>query len=210
MKFGFNLLLWTGHVTEEHAPIIRRIAAAGYDGVEIPLFEGTPDHYARLGEIIAKAGLEVTTVSVIGPGGKNPLSPDKAHQKAAVEYAKWAVDCTAALGAPILAGPMHSEIGYFSGNGPTTAGKAARRQLPSTGRRLCGEEECAICRRGAQPLRMLLPQHHGAAGRASRRGGSSRHKSDVRHLPRQHRGEGPGGRDQDHQAAHDPCAYLGE
>lgn len=119
MKFGFNLLLWTGHVTMEHAPIIKRLAAAGYDGVEIPLFEGTPDHYARLGEVIAKAGLGVTTVSVIGPGGKNPLSPDKTHQKAAVEYAKWAVDCTAALGASILAGPMHSELGYFSGSGPT-------------------------------------------------------------------------------------------
>lgn len=118
MKLGFNMLLWTGHVTAEHTPIFRALKKTGYDGVEFPLFEGTPDHYARLGDILDRIGLERTTVSVLG-AGHNPLSPDKAEQKAALERAKWAVDCTAALGASILAGPMHSEIGYFSG-GPAT------------------------------------------------------------------------------------------
>jgi D-psicose/D-tagatose/L-ribulose 3-epimerase len=121
MKTGFNLLLWTGHVTEAHAGIIRDIRRAGYDGVEIPIFEGTPDHYARLGELIAKEGLGVTTVSVIGALDKNPLSADAAARAAAVEYARWVIDCTAAVGASILAGPMHSTIGHFSGAGPTAA-----------------------------------------------------------------------------------------
>ena len=40
MKTGFNLLLWTTHVTEEHFPIIEGIAKAGYDGVAVPLFAG--------------------------------------------------------------------------------------------------------------------------------------------------------------------------
>jgi D-psicose/D-tagatose/L-ribulose 3-epimerase len=118
MKYGFNLLLWTGHVTEEHLPIFKALKKAGYDGVELPLFEGTPDHYARLGDHLAKLDLGVTTVSVLG-AGHNSLSHDKAERKAALERAKWALDCTQALGAPILAGPMHSEIGYFSGNGAT-------------------------------------------------------------------------------------------
>lgn len=120
MKLGFNMLLWTGHVTEEHVPIFKDIKKTGYDGVELPLFEGTPDHYARLGDVLDKIGLERTTVSVLG-AGHNPLSSDKDQQKAALERAKWAIDCTAALGASILAGPMHSEIGYFSGSGPTAA-----------------------------------------------------------------------------------------
>ena len=118
MKYGFNLLLWTGHVTEEHLPIFKALKKAGYDGVEFPLFDGTPDHYARLGDHLDKLGLERSTVSVLG-SGHNPLSPDKAQQQAALERAKWAVDCTAALGGTILAGPMHSELGYFSG-GPAT------------------------------------------------------------------------------------------
>ena len=118
MKFGFNLLLWTGHVTQEHSGLIRKIKAAGYDGVEIPVFEGNPDHYARLGDLLDKIGLERTVVSVFG-AGKNPLSADLAEQKAAMDYAKWYVDCSVALGAPILGGPMHSQLGHFTGVGAT-------------------------------------------------------------------------------------------
>ena len=119
MKTGINLLLWTPHVTVEHFPILKDLKKTGYDTVEIPIFEGVPDHYAMLGEELDRLGLERSVVSVIGPSGKNPLSPDKAARQAAVEYTKWVIDCTAALGANILAGPMHSELGHFSGNAPT-------------------------------------------------------------------------------------------
>ena len=34
MKTGFNLLLWTGHVTAEHTAILKGIKKAGYDTVE--------------------------------------------------------------------------------------------------------------------------------------------------------------------------------
>ena len=121
MKTGFNLLLWTAHVTDEHTAILKGINKAGYDTVEIPVFEGMPEHYARLGERLDKLGLERSIVGVIGPSGKNPVSPDKAAQAAAVVHAKWVIDCAKALGAHTIAGPMHSEIGYFSGTGPTPA-----------------------------------------------------------------------------------------
>jgi D-psicose/D-tagatose/L-ribulose 3-epimerase len=119
MKYGFNMLLWTAHVTAEHAPIMKKLKKAGYNAVEIPIFEGTPDHYARLGDLLEKIGLERTTVSVMVQG-KHPLSADKQTQAASRDWAKWAVDCTSALGAPILGGPMHSELGFFSGAGATT------------------------------------------------------------------------------------------
>jgi D-psicose/D-tagatose/L-ribulose 3-epimerase len=121
VKLGFNLLLWTTHVTARHAPVLRALKDTGYDGVEVPVFEGDADHYARLGELLDGIGLERTVVSVIGPSGRNPLSADKANQKAAAAYARWVIDCTAALGAHVIAGPMHSELGHFSGAGPTAA-----------------------------------------------------------------------------------------
>jgi D-psicose/D-tagatose/L-ribulose 3-epimerase len=124
MKLGFNLLLWTPHVTLAHEPILRALKKTGYDGVEIPMFEGDPAHYARLGEVLDKLGLERTVVSVLG-AGHNPLSPDKAQQAAAAARAKWTIDCTAALGASILGGPMHSELGHFSGS-PATAAERKR------------------------------------------------------------------------------------
>ena len=120
MKLGFNMLLWTPHVTAAHEKILRDLKKTGYGGVEIPMFEGDPDHYARLGEMLDEIGLERTVVSILGPG-KNCLSPDKAQQQAAAAHAKWAIDCSAALGAAIIAGPMHSELGYFSGAPATTA-----------------------------------------------------------------------------------------
>jgi D-psicose/D-tagatose/L-ribulose 3-epimerase len=119
MKIGFNLLLWTTHVTEEHKGIIHAIKMAGYDGVEVPIFEGTPDHYAKIGALLDKEGLGRTTVSVIGSVDKNPLSDNAGARTAAVDYAKWVIDCTAALGAEVLGGPMHSTLGHFSGAAPT-------------------------------------------------------------------------------------------
>ena len=118
MMYGLNLLLWTGHVTDEHAPVLKALKKTGYDSVEIPIFEGTPVYYARLGEQLAKLGFDVTTVSVLG-AGQNSLSDDKAERRTAVERAKWVIDCTKALGGSIIAGPMHSQLGYFTGKGAT-------------------------------------------------------------------------------------------
>jgi len=48
MKIGMNLLLWATHVTEEHYPQLEKIKATGFDGVEIPIFEGDDTHYLKL------------------------------------------------------------------------------------------------------------------------------------------------------------------
>jgi D-psicose/D-tagatose/L-ribulose 3-epimerase len=121
MKIGFNLLLWTGYVTDEHRSLLHDIKKAGYDGVEIPIFEGDPDHYARLGEMLDQIGLERTVVTIMPSLDKNPLSGDAATRNSALDHAKWFIDCSAALGAPVVGGPIHSVHGHFSGSGPTPA-----------------------------------------------------------------------------------------
>jgi D-psicose/D-tagatose/L-ribulose 3-epimerase len=118
MKAGMNLLLWTGHVTEEHFPLLGKIKATGFDGVEIPLFEGDPSHYKKVKAELDKQGLKCTTVTVVGPEA-NPISPDAAIRAAAAERHKWAIDCSAALGAETMLGPFHSPLGVFTGDGPT-------------------------------------------------------------------------------------------
>ena len=57
-------------------------------------------------------------MSVLGAGHKS-LADDQAERKAAVERAKWVIDCAKALGGSIVAGPMHSQLGHFTGQGPT-------------------------------------------------------------------------------------------
>lgn len=119
MKIGFNLLLWTGHVTTAHRPLLRALKKAGYDGVEVPIFEGTADHYARLGQILDEIGLERTVVTIMPGLDKDPLSSDAGTRKAALDHAKWFIDCSAALGAPVIGGPIHSVHGHFTGSSPT-------------------------------------------------------------------------------------------
>jgi D-psicose/D-tagatose/L-ribulose 3-epimerase len=119
MKAGFNMLLWTAHVTPKHRGIMESIKKAGYDGVEIPMFEGDAQHYAQLGGLLDELGLERTVVSVVPTRAKNPISADKAMREAGLQYLKWVIDCSAALGAKIAGGPLHSTLGEFSGSGPT-------------------------------------------------------------------------------------------
>jgi D-psicose/D-tagatose/L-ribulose 3-epimerase len=123
VKIGFCMFLWTTHVSVKHKALLQDIKATGYDGVEIPIFEGQPDDYMRLGAMLDRIGLERTAVTAMGDPSMNLISPDAATRKKGVAYMRWALDCAAALGASKISGPMHSTLGHFSGTGPTTAEK---------------------------------------------------------------------------------------
>jgi D-psicose/D-tagatose/L-ribulose 3-epimerase len=123
MKIGFCMLLWTTNVSKKHEALLRDIKATGYDGVEIPVFTGTPDDYRRLGDMLDRIGLARTAVSAMGDPSMNLISPDAATRRKGIDCMKWAVDCSEALGAKYLSGPLHSTLGLFSGTGPTAAEK---------------------------------------------------------------------------------------
>ena len=124
MKIGFNLLLWTTHVTDAHMPRIVALQRAGYDGVEIPVFEGEVGHYEHLGAALRDAGLGCTAITVIPDEAHSPISPDARHRQGARDYLAWASDCAAALGSSLLCGPFHQPLGQFSGSGPTEQERA--------------------------------------------------------------------------------------
>jgi D-psicose/D-tagatose/L-ribulose 3-epimerase len=119
MKIGMCMFLWTTQVTADHEALLRDIRATGFDGVEIPVFEGDPDDYARLGDLLDRIGLQRTAVSAMGGTAMN-LIGDAAARAAGIAQMGWAIECAAALGASTLSGPLHSTLGHFSGMGPTT------------------------------------------------------------------------------------------
>ena len=121
MKIGMCMFLWTTSVGRKHEKLLRDIRQTGFDGVEIPIFEGAPDDYRRLGDLLDRIGLERTAVSAMGDPAMNLISPDLATRRRGIDYMKWAIDCAEALGADTLSGPLHSTLGQFSGNGPTAA-----------------------------------------------------------------------------------------
>ncbi len=119
MKFGFNLLLWTTNVQSEHWPILEDIKRVGYNGVEIPVFEGAPARYAELGRRLETLGLESTGIGVIPSVEVNPIGAAPEQRAGGLKHIEWMLECCAALGAKTVGGPLHSTLGHFSGHGPT-------------------------------------------------------------------------------------------
>jgi len=117
MKYGMNLLLWSGEVTEEMLPICEQLKNAGYDGVELPMFNLDLD-YAALGQKLDGLGLARTAVTIRGEED-NPISSDASVRQKGIDLTKQTLDCCAAAGVETLVGPYHSALGFFSGAGPT-------------------------------------------------------------------------------------------
>lgn len=118
MKFGMNLLLWSGDMHEGMLPVLESLKRMGYDGVELPIFDHDVDKYTAWGRRLDDLGLERTAVTVRGVED-NPISDDAAVREKGVAATCRVLDCCAAAGAQLLVGPYHSALGHFSGQGPT-------------------------------------------------------------------------------------------
>ncbi|MCP3986172.1 MAG: sugar phosphate isomerase/epimerase [bacterium] len=118
MRYGMNLLLWTDDPTQESLlPLYERLAAMGFDGLELPIFSGTPEAYSTLGRRLGDLGLACTAVAVCN-GLDDPISPDPEVREAALAGLRLAIDCAEAAGAELLGGPLYAAIGHFSGDMP--------------------------------------------------------------------------------------------
>ena len=124
MKLGMNMLLWSTDVSgAEYESTFAMLRDAGFDGVEIPIFDREVDKYAELGRRLEDLGLERLAVSARG-GDDNPISDDPAVRAEAVAATKANVDSAAALGAPLLCGPLGAPLAVFSGAPPSAEERA--------------------------------------------------------------------------------------
>lgn len=117
MKYGMNLLLWSGEVNDTLFPVIENLKAIGFDGVELPIFNLDLD-YAAIGKRLDDIGLQRTAVT-IRTEENNPISPDPAIRRLGIDANKRTLDVCAAAGVQTLCGPYHSALGHFSGAGRT-------------------------------------------------------------------------------------------
>lgn len=122
MKIGMNMLLWTGHVTQEHLPVLHALKDTGFDGVEVPIFETSDiEHYYWLAGVLDDLGLARSCVCVIPDEAHSPLSDDPAARAYAVDHLARVIECAFALGATHMAGPWFQPLGVFSGDKPSEA-----------------------------------------------------------------------------------------
>ncbi len=118
MKIGMNMLLWTNHVTEQHYPIIEKLKAVGYDGIELPLGAGDLAAHQKLGAFLDEMELGRTAVTSLEEH-QNIASPKPELREAGLERLKWAIDMCEAAGIEVLCGPYHSAFAYFTRQPPT-------------------------------------------------------------------------------------------
>src|SRR5262249_48163220 len=101
-----------------HYPILRQLKEVGYDGVEIPIFKRDDAAFGELKRALNDVGLEATAVTVAAPEA-NPIDPDPAGRRAAVETPSRPAHSAAVLGAQTLCGPIRSPVGCRVGRGRT-------------------------------------------------------------------------------------------
>ena len=122
-KLGMNLFVWTMDMSEDLSDTLSFLKTTGFDFVEIPVNESTTDRanlvkWQRIGRQLRGLGLGVQTCTICGPE-HSLISPDESIRRAGVEYLKHVVDCTAAVGAPILMGPLYAGFKTFTGRPAT-------------------------------------------------------------------------------------------
>ena len=114
MKFGVNTFIWTANFGRADLPLLPRIKAAGFDGVEVSLFVPTEFAKADIRRGLAENGLECTVCSVL-TGGLNIISEDASVRARSRKHMADCVAAVAEVGAKILAGPLYSPVGYLPG-----------------------------------------------------------------------------------------------
>jgi D-psicose/D-tagatose/L-ribulose 3-epimerase len=120
VKLGMNMLLWSTDVSgDEYRPVFEMLKAAGYEGIEVPIFELDPEPYAKLGAWLRDSGLDPIGVSARGEAA-NPISPDPEVRANGLGENVQTLDCAQALGADLVVGPIQTGLGVFSGAAPTS------------------------------------------------------------------------------------------
>jgi len=114
-KIGMNLLLWGTEINASLFPVLEQIKAAGYDGVEVPIFDIDPAHWEPWRKKLDELELERVAVTINGPD-HHQISADPSRRHKTLERNKLALECAQVLGSSLLTGPYHSALGVFTGS----------------------------------------------------------------------------------------------
>jgi D-psicose/D-tagatose/L-ribulose 3-epimerase len=115
-----NMLLWSTDVSDpSYAETFAMLRDAGYEAIEVPVFDPDPGKAERIGERLRELGLTPLGVTARSET-QSPISEDAGVRREAVEATKREIDACAALGASILCGPVAAPLGVFSGRGPSS------------------------------------------------------------------------------------------
>ncbi len=108
---GVNTWVWTSPLTDaDLPPLLRRIAAMGFDGVELPLEEVGNLTVPAVQDILADTGLSPTVVGAMAPGRELIDASDATIQETQ-RYLLECVELAGAIGAGSVCGPFYAHTG---------------------------------------------------------------------------------------------------
>jgi D-psicose/D-tagatose/L-ribulose 3-epimerase len=114
MKFGVNTFIWSDSFDRTNLPLLPRVKAWGFDGVEVPLFQPAEFAAAEIRRGLEANGLECTICSVLVPG-LSLISDDGDVRRKTVQHLRDTIHAGAESGAKIIAGPLYCPVGYLPG-----------------------------------------------------------------------------------------------
>jgi D-psicose/D-tagatose/L-ribulose 3-epimerase len=114
MKLGVNMFIWSAAFGPSNFDLLPRIKEAGFDGIEVPLFDPAVFQAAEIRRAAASYALEVTVCSII-PRGLNLVSDDAALRGRTRQHLREAIARTAEVGATLMDGPLYCPVGFLPG-----------------------------------------------------------------------------------------------
>jgi len=112
IHLGINLMAWAGSVGPAELDLFPRIAALGYDGVELPIFAPEAVDTKAVRRTLDSSHLHAT-VSTAMPRGASLLDP--VERAKGVDFLARSAATAADCGAQILCGPIYSPVGQLPG-----------------------------------------------------------------------------------------------
>lgn len=109
---GANPWIWTSPVDDAAlAALVPRLAAWGFDAVELPIEQAGDWDPARTSDLLATHGLAAAGVCAVTPPGRDLVCTDRETVASTRAYLRACVDAAAAVGAPCVGGPVYAAVG---------------------------------------------------------------------------------------------------
>jgi D-psicose/D-tagatose/L-ribulose 3-epimerase len=110
MRFGINTLLFTSPFTTRQTRLFGTFKRWGFDAVEIAFEDPSLIDLGKVRAELDRVGLACCAVcGIFGPD--RDLRGSAKQQATCLDYLRRVVDAAAALGAPVIIGPVYSSVG---------------------------------------------------------------------------------------------------
>jgi D-psicose/D-tagatose/L-ribulose 3-epimerase len=114
MKFGVNTFIWSPAVDAPVIEALPEIRERGFDGVELPLIDLTYIQPATIRRRLAETDLRCTFCAVL-PRPLSLMDASPELRERAVQHLTDAIAFAAEAGGEVIAGPLYSPVGFFTG-----------------------------------------------------------------------------------------------